>query len=378
MTILHYNGTTFVESLYGQGAQDFADFNDDGCTDVLGSSGIYVSGCNGTPGGVIPTTSFSPVALIDWDGNGRKDILTPGNGITCSVYLSTGNSFNSNPVATNIPSTLATGAQFSTIPNAAGDGLDGLAVFQNTSPYAIQYYLHNGVAQPPDLAVSFTDGYGINYSPSYQSITLGSYTKGNTATYPEMDIATPVYVVSQVTQSDGIGGTYSQTHTYAGARQNLQGYGFEGFATHKITDSRNNSLVHQLDYNQSFPLTGTLGDEATYQHDGVTPVSKALYEIADKVLDSTAGNQRHFPTLQLEEQLTYDVGGSLNGTETSKTTTTYTWDNYGNATNVSASTMDEDPNSPYAYQSWTTPRSATSSSISPSRRCPRTRARIGA
>src|SRR6185437_5245144 len=245
----------------------------------------------------------SPVALIDWDGNGRKDILTPGNGITCSVYLSTGNSFNSNPVATNIPSMLATGAQFSTIPNAAGDGLDGLAVFQNTSPYAIQYYLHNGVAQPPDLAVSFTDGYGINYSPSYQSITLGSYTKGNTATYPEMDIATPVYVVSQVTQSDGIGGTYSQTHTYAGARQNLQGYGFEGFATHKITDSRNNSLVHQLDYNQSFPLTGTLGDEATYQHDGVTPVSKALYEIADKVLDSTVGNQRHFPTLQLEEQL---------------------------------------------------------------------------
>src|SRR6185503_5401074 len=102
----------------------FADFNDDGCTDVLTSGGNYVSGCNGSPGGLIATPSFYGLALIDWDGDGRKDILTPGNGSgTCQVYLSTGAGFSSSPVSTSIPYSNTTPNVYATSPNAAGDGL---------------------------------------------------------------------------------------------------------------------------------------------------------------------------------------------------------------------------------------------------------------
>ena len=58
-----------------------------------------------------------------------------------------------------------------------------------------------GVA--PDLATSITDGYGVAFSPAYVSLTLGSYTKGTDAVYPERDFPAPMYVVSTVTATSG-------------------------------------------------------------------------------------------------------------------------------------------------------------------------------
>lgn len=241
MTILHYNGTTFVESLFGQGARDFADFNDDGCTDVLMNGGIYLSGCNGSPGGVISTPNFSAIALIDWDGDGRKDLLTPGNGSTCTIYLSTGSGFNPTPIFTNIPSSSCT-SNSSTIPNAAGDGLDGLLLWTNSSP--ILYYPHNGVGRPPDLLTNITDGYGNSVSPSYVSLARsvnGTYFEWNDAQYPYENYHSAVYITNQAVFSDpssASGATYYQNHYYSGLWLNLQGRGFAPFGAVQTYDSR--------------------------------------------------------------------------------------------------------------------------------------------
>jgi len=343
------------------GTVDMADYNDDGCTDVLGSSYLYISPCEGSVGTTIQLPG-TPVAGIDWDSDGRRDILV-ANGSALEVFKSIGTGFALTPIATSIPSAES---GYITLHNPTGDGQDGL-LFWNTS---IQYYLHNGAGQPPDLLSNVTDGYGNSVSPTYVSIAQGvgsNYFKQAAPQYPYAAYLGPLYVVKADTDSDPsstTGGTYSRSHYYAGAQINLQGRGFAGFHAHQIQDSRNN-VYETLEYNPTFPYTGMLeADYKTENNISTEWIGAVSNTLACTVLSETATctpptgptSQRYFPYVSNSTTYAYELGttGSPATRLVSTAATTYTYDTYGNPLTVATTVTDNDSGSPYYNDTWTT------------------------
>ncbi|EQD55120.1 Rhs family protein, partial [mine drainage metagenome] len=219
------------------------------------------------------------------------------------------------------------------------------------------YYLHNGSS---DLLTAITDGYGNTIKPTYVTLAQGSgstYTPTSDAQFPYETYTGSLQVVSQVTYSDPSNppnGTYQRTHYYSGAWMNRQGLGFMGFETDAVYDSRN-QLYTQRTFNPTFPYTGMMLSETVTENSasGQT-VSSVSNTLADTMLSSTQGSQRYFPYVSGSTQKQYGVGGSENGALTSSTTTSYSYDSYGNPTSISTTITDEDGGSPDYGQSWTT------------------------
>jgi hypothetical protein len=70
-----YNNTSARPQI-SAGAFDFADYNDDGCTDVLTSTQLILSGCNGSTPTTVPLPSgVTAIGGMDWNGDGRRDVL---------------------------------------------------------------------------------------------------------------------------------------------------------------------------------------------------------------------------------------------------------------------------------------------------------------
>jgi RHS repeat-associated protein len=337
----------------------FLNWNDDSCTDAVFNKVVYISGCNGS----LPTTFVLPapaVAALDWNGDGRTDLLV-ANGTTLGVYLSTGTGIAGTMLTTSVPYSSA-GQYFQF--DIDGDGLDDLGYKSATSPYPITYYPHNSAGIYPDLAIGFTDGYGVTFEPSYASLaaSVGVYTKGGSQTYPQQDYNGPLYVTKSALASDGIGSTYTQTYFYTGAVVNVQGRGFQGFTSLQDTDGRTN-LVDTKTYSTGFlsggivvPTAGMLVEESVKQSAG-TSVSDAQSTLAVLTLSGTANSQRYFPYVSSSNFYQYEVqiGGSYNGQAITNIATNYgTPDSYGNFSNIVTTVTDIDTGSPYYNQQWTT------------------------
>jgi RHS repeat-associated protein len=347
----------------------FTNWNDDRCTDFVTSNKLFVSGCNGS---AAQTYSLPGTILVglDWDGDGRTDILVQ-NGSTIGVYLSQG---------TGAPTLTSTTIPYSASciyvwMDANGDGLDDLGCQSTSSPFPLSYFPHNGSS---DLATSFADGYGVTYSPVYMPLSAsgGLYTKGTSAVFPNQDYSGPMYVVSSNASSDGIGGTFTTSYTYAGAVVNLTGRGFQGFTSVSSTDSRTGfkdtrtystgTIVGGVE----IPTAGMPLGESVTQSAGAN-VSVGTYTLSWLTLDSTANNQRYFPYTASSTVNTYEVqvGGSYNGQLITTTAMNYgTPDVYGNFPSVEQTVTDEDSGSPYFGQQWTT-TTATTITASPSTWC---------
>jgi RHS repeat-associated protein len=336
----------------------FLNFNSDACTDYLSpySDTIFVSGCNGSA----PTTVTVPggaavIGAMDWNGDGRTDILV-ANGSTIGVYLSTGIGLSSSMVTTSVPYNTAN--QYFTF-NANGDGLDDLGVWNQTS-FAVSYFPHNDPGQPPDLLSSVTDAFGNSSSPTYVSIAQSNYERSNPAefpdaAYPYQDYIGPLYVVNEAVFSDpssSSGGTYNLTYSYYGAWTNLQGRGWQSFYEIRAGDSRN-GLYYYGYFEREFPWTGV-----NFQPTVTNSVFTIWYSLATEApvvtLSSTQYQERYFPYFSNVTQYQYEVGGTENNTLITTTSTNYTYDNYGSATSIATTVTDNDPNSPYKTDTWTT------------------------
>jgi RHS repeat-associated protein len=360
------NGTTFtrttIESGPGSTVQSpyFTNWNDDKCTDFIAGGTLYIAGCDGTA----PQTLSAPgtiVGSLDWDGDGRTDLLV-ANGATIGVYLSTGNGISALQ-PTSIP--YSSSCTYVTM-DANGDGLDDLGCIAMTGT---TYYPHNGL---PDLATSFSDGYGITYSPSYVSLANsgGIYAKGSSAVAPYQDYAGPLNVVSSYTGSDGIGGTYTNSYNYTGAIMNLQGRGFQGFTTIRSHDGRT-QFFDTKTYSTIFPTDGMLTAEAVIQNDG-TNVSNGLYSLGTLTVNPSSASPQVFPYHSTSTRNKYEVqpassnggtAGPYNGQLITTVTKNFgTPDAAGNFTSVTTTATDEDPNSPYPGLQWST---TTTSTIAP-------------
>jgi RHS repeat-associated protein len=369
--VLHFNGTTFVTTNLGpRDIVDIADFNDDGCTDFLGSNGLTLSPCAGGTGTFVSIPAGFPVAAMDWDGDGRRDLIVNYNN-TLLVYLANGTGFNSTSITTSIS---ALGVTFKAVHNPAGDGQDGLIAFSGTSPYTVQYYLHNGAGLPPDLLSNVTDGNGNSVSLTYTTLARsvnGNFFPRSDAAYPYQNYIGPLYVVNLATASDpsGQASTYQMQHFYGGAWMNLQGRGLGGFEAHQTLDSRN-GVYETRQYDLAFPYTGMLvGDVKTENNTPATTISSVSNTPACTALPSGACpsqngtfHGRYFPYVSNTTAQEYELGTTANSPTrlVSTASTGYSYDSYGNPLTVTTTVTDNDTNdSSYLNKTWTVTRTNT-------------------
>lgn len=345
------NGTTLSRA--ADLAQPFAsahpvliDWDGDGITDLVSP--------NSTTGGnwiVLTSTPIDtgivwtqPILAVDWDGDGRQDIIT-ANG-TWKVLRSNGAGVAGALIDTGVA--VGSGAWF--IGDFNGDGLGDLAWADQLASNTLKLNLHNGAGVSPDLATTFTDGFGMTQSPTYASISRSAYSKYSDAPFPEYDLQSPLYVVDQFTGSDGTGSTYQNQFFYYGARGHKQGRGFEGFYAQRIYDTRNQ--LYTYDYMQrAFPFTGTF-----LQRTVVNGTARVLEKTGVPNYQTTGGTgfeRRFFPFLASTSEANYEVGGTLDGTVVTQTTVSNTYgDGFGNLTQVVTTTTDKDSGSPYYNLAW--------------------------
>lgn len=352
------NGTFTLQPLFQDTSSPphrLINWNSDACTDmVVQGIGILVAACNGAPAQTI-AMGEPLLGVMDWDADGLLDAII-ANGSTLGVRLSTGNGIGS-VISTSIPS--ATTSCLVRILDYNGDGLDDLGCGHSTAPVV---YPHNAVATQPDLATSFTDGFGRSFNPAYLPLNHTTYTQ-DSATFPNVSYHGSAYVVDHFTATDdsGTAAMYTVNLSYSGAWQNLQGRGFLGFSSVRRIDSRNG--IHRRDeYQRAFPYTGMLKQRDLFQADGTTLIQTVAYNATAHTLSSAANNERYFPYIDATYSTTYEVGGAKNGQEITYENMTLSYDWYGNATVVTRMVQDMDSGSPHHLQFW---NSTTTTSFLP-------------
>jgi RHS repeat-associated protein len=336
------------------GTAFFAKLNDDTCTDtVLVARYVEISTCNGNSAAQI-TATYPIVAVMDWNGDGLADLIE-NNGGTLYVQLSDGTGFG-----TVTATSLAYNSNCSYLSfDADGDGLDDLGCASSASgTTGFAYYSHNGVGTLPDLLATVTDGYGNSVSTSFASLTRAVnsvYFEWNDAQFPYQNYNGPVYLTSQAVFSDpssATGGTFYQNYFYSGLWLNLQGRGLSALGDVQTYDSRN-GVWHTVGYQRAFPYNGMFGGEV--QSSNNSPSGYLLYHPAtvDKLIFGSGYQQFDFPFISTDTVQSYELGSP--STRLVKTTaTTYIYDNYGNAKNITTTVTDNDSGSQYYGQYWTT------------------------
>jgi RHS repeat-associated protein len=305
-------------------------FNSDRCIDRIpnNSLNMLVSGCNsGTPTTV--ALPAAPALTMDWDGDGRGDVLVNNNNGYFGAYLSHGNT--AAPLSAVVPTTVPFSSSCTYfVFDVDGDGLDDIGCVANTSPFSVSYYTHNGaggtfLTQEPDLLNSIVDGFGISIAPSYVSTAQGSYTRGTGTQLPLVDATEPITVVAQVSMSDGVGSGHLKTYSYSGARINPSRGEYAGFARMDEVDSRT-GIVSRTYFEQTFPVTGMVSQTEVMQPNGVTTISRNVVTNSFSTLDSTANNQRYYTYPSGSTFTQYEVGGILNANLLRTVVTTDTYD----------------------------------------------------
>jgi RHS repeat-associated protein len=338
----------------------FGDFNGDGKTDILvlgtsGNSQLWLS----TGTGFVEVNPSLPagwgstyrVVVGDWNGDGKADILLVStvSGTSHKLYLSTGTDFTPALDGSGNPITIAnTGSTTCATATSADWNNDGATDFwmQFCSLSGLSDTLYT-FAYTPELMITVSNGIGSTTNVSYAPLnTNGSfYTKGSSAVFPNQDIDGALYVVSRVDASNGLGtcnpassytNCYSSTYAYAGAQTNVQGRGFLGFSSVTITDLQTN-VVQTTNYSTTFPYIGMVTSQ-TKKYSTTT-----LNSTTNTLSNGTGCGSTVSPITNVYfDCLTQSVLSSndLNGTAFPTTTTTYTYDSYGNALTVNVSVSD--------------------------------------
>ncbi len=326
------------------------DFNGDGKTDFifLLPSSVPATGyvMLGRGDGTFATSTFSypssfryPVYTVsqslytpivgDFNGDGKVDfavatatvsyfMLGNGDGSFSEFAFTYPNGWNfGNPPEQNYAPILG---------NFNGDGKMDFAYAGATTLYMLQ-----ATSSPPNFLLrTVTNGLGATTTFTYQPLTNTSvYTKGSGSTYPIADVQAPIYVVSRVDNSNGIGGNLSATYAYAGAKTDYSGRGFLGYRQVTATDLQT-SIVKTTTYRQDYPYTAMVARETQ-------SLSGATLSTTNNAYGFTGlGGTRYQVFLTQTQASSADLDGSALPT----VTTSYQYDAFGNATQVAVSATD--------------------------------------
>ncbi|WP_315799375.1 MULTISPECIES: FG-GAP-like repeat-containing protein [unclassified Bradyrhizobium] len=328
------------------------DFNGDGKTDwlMLKAGTLYMFQSRGDgnfdyvqiaiPGwnfGTPPTTGFDVIAG-DFNLDGRSDfVLIGGNGPYIYQFLSKGDgSFAYNTIS--MPNSWNFGAP----PSANyfvfggdfnGDGRSDFALMDNGYIYTLTANGGSG-----DLVSQVTSGLGATASITYTPMTNGSvYTKDTNGNYPILDMQMALYVASRLDQSNGVGGTYSSSYSYAGAKLDLGGRGYLGFRQMTVKDLAT-GIADTTTFRQDFPFIGMVSSATR------TLGAQTLGQSVNTYLCLNAGGGTGISPSSAPYRvfLTQNTssGTDLDGSGLPTVTTTNQYDDFGNATQVVVATPD--------------------------------------
>ncbi len=183
----------------------------------------------------------------------------------------------------------------------------------------------------PEAAWSFTDGLGASYVVEYKPTTYGDlYTPSTGSAYPNIDVSSPMVLVSAVESSDASGSLGRSDYQYFGKKVNLTGRGDLGFAKKVATDNR--TLINlETQFSQQWP---TIGSAISLRK--VMPNGTVLFASDNRFAykDLYAG-KTIFPYQDQKQSQQYE----LDGAEISSGSQTTSFDNFGNPiSTVNAST----------------------------------------
>jgi RHS repeat-associated protein len=275
---------------------EWADLNGDGYPDYVSIDGSdttkhYVSLSTGagyvtaqwTANAVGTTDNLR--AFEDMNGDGLKDFVTTNSSGDHLVSLSTGSGYDNNHTWEDAPAFGSHSDNVFDFVDLNGDGrLDFVSVNSSGT--------HNvglNRTTPVYLLENVTDGLGEETEFTYAPLTDATvYMKGTGAAYPVVDAIDATQVVSEVGQSDGVGGVRSTTYRYEGLRLHQHGRGSLGFASLTVVDQAANTTAI-TEFNQSWPLIG-------------------LPSVAETWLTDLDANPSNDPDRRLSETtFTYDV-----------------------------------------------------------------------
>ncbi|MCP4128697.1 MAG: hypothetical protein GY753_16795, partial [Gammaproteobacteria bacterium] len=330
---------------------NIGDFNGDGLSDIAwtkqGSFGLraYTALSSGV-GRLNAALTSSPRTSADFDlyrpivgdynGDGYSDlvwVVNKSDGVVTETVLSKGDGRFATAVK-NTPGNTAT--NFSGYAAAAGDyngdGIQDLVwTTQGTFGLKAEAVLSQQ-SRLDRLLASVTNGLDAKSTLTYQSITTpGVYTAETDAINPILDIQAAYYVVSQAHTDNGIGGENSNSYQYGGLKGHRLGRGYLGFAWRQSTNDQT-GITTRTEYRQDFPFVGQISH--TEQR---APDNTLLNET-----DATYGEQTRFNdrvhALHAEQTIKkkYDLDGTLLVTHT----TTNSYDDWGNPTNIRIETTD--------------------------------------
>ncbi|MEI9988944.1 MAG: FG-GAP-like repeat-containing protein [Rhizomicrobium sp.] len=321
------------------------DFNGDGKLDVLAVPASGAGTMRLSTGTSLVATSFTVptawdgkrIAAGDWNGDGKTDIAVIDT--TTTFYLSTGTGFVS----------VTTASTTGTIYNATrgdwnSDGADDLLIRKSTGDVQILF------SNAPELITSISNGVGSTTAVSYDRLNKNGsfYARDTSASYPTEDVDGPLYLVSRIDQSNGVGGTYSSTYAYGSGKTGLTGRGFLGFANMTITDLQT-GVVQTTNYRTDFPYVGLTAwqTKTAPKTGGGTVTISSTVNTYEAVTLGSGGTARSFVALTQSVVSGDDEDFATGATYAMPTTTTnYTFDCdsnpnpcYGEATNVVVSTL---------------------------------------
>jgi Salmonella virulence plasmid 65kDa B protein/Insecticide toxin TcdB middle/N-terminal region/FG-GAP-like repeat/Phage tail fibre adhesin Gp38 len=321
------------------------DFNGDGKTDFLfsnattsytmlskgdgtfaGSTFTYPNGWIFTGGSGSPI--YTPI-VGDFNGDGKADyalvegtfsyfMLGNGDGSFSLSQFSYPNGWNlGNPPSTNYAPIAG---------DFNGDGKVDFAFAGATTLNMLQ-----ATSSPPNyLLNTVTSGLGATTAFNYQPLTNAAvYTKGTGSLFPIADVQAPIYVVSRVDSSNGSGGNFSASYAYAGAKMDSSGRGFLGFRQMAATDLQTN-IVRTTNYRQDYPYIALVASETQTLGGATLNTTNNAYGYA------ALGGTRYQVFLTQSQASSFDLDGSTLPT----VTTSYQYDTFGDATQITVSATD--------------------------------------
>lgn len=344
------NYAPFAGDFNGDGKTDFGFFANTGYYTFIsrgdgtfaGSSGQNPNGWNfGSP----PTSSYV-VFMADFNGDGRGDLGILG-GQSYALLTSNGDgSFSAGaggvyPIASTNLGTPPSSAYYFFPGDYLGNGKTSVALLRGAN---------NSVLSVPgsvnDVMTSVIGGLGSSVSITYDSLVHaaiynGGYTKATNATYPTQDLQIPMYVVSRVDTSNGIGGSYSSGYTYSWAKLDLRGRGFLGFGQTGVKDLQT-GISDTTNYHQDFPYIGLVSSTTRTVGSQTLGQSTNTYQFSNASGGSSVSAGASVSSAPYQVSLSQNVssGADLDGSALPTVTTANQYDAYLNATQVVVSTPD--------------------------------------
>ncbi|OOG39666.1 FG-GAP-like repeat-containing protein [Polaromonas sp. A23] len=259
-------GPTMASGYWCGGPVQFADFNGDGladrfCHETNNTNHVSLSNGDGTFGPTVASGYWcgGPVQFADFNGDGLADRFCHETNNTNHVSLSNGDG--------TFGPTVASGywcggpVQFA---DFNGDGLADRFCHETNNTNHVS--LSSGgrlFVSTLSSEVGLTRTLAIAHTPLTTPTVYTKDTAPNASVYPKVNLQMPMYVVSSVSTSNGVGGINTVQYSYGGLKaEQGTGRGSLGFRWMKSKSVANN-IESYTEFNQNHPFTGTVARNET-------------------------------------------------------------------------------------------------------------------